>query len=866
MAGGYTGEGGRADGRTGVDWGEVAGWLKARETGASLGLKARWLGSLIDATTLRRRGWKRVESGPRGVVTTWEGCVWWEKRVGETIVQLGTSYFLKEEGGGRYATVPRSVARHMAREERTARVATEALRFLRAVDGRREWLEAYPDTVEERVLDAVSADLSECELKAPGNFLEDLRRRTDPLEDCSPETTEDRLVALDNLLREADAEGVSRPAEGWLVRWARAVAAPEADPEGAAALEEVSDGRLVWNLIYRWGRCSKERGAMARIVAWALEREPGWSERFTAIAWSGLGETLWDLGLRRCGMAAMERALGEEDAAESNENLLWTHLQNYWADLDADEDGPEEAGWYVQAMHRNEERFAEREGYWTLLGLALALNGNDPELAGRTIGDGDGERGRQARRCAAAGDWRWVRRALRAYPESAAEVAWDTWDLPEHPWPSIVNEPLLETVWKLSERGTGADWWAMSWRALDGGRWREIPSPLSPGLPKGGYGRAARAWLGEGPGECEIALLRVQITENPRHADSPAEEPVRDTWRNLPVPCPRPAEPNARAAAWAAAPHWDGALGDFDFRLGDGRGGGEGDRTLWHGLCSYFALERSEVARGVPTPAFVSGFGAKLRIGDRREHAGLKFIHPAMLDDEARSLYAFRGEVAAVRRVGAAGYGKVLRMDLDVGEAMPFALPVYAREELVENRNERRGRGRGRGGCAGVRVGDMLEGYLFLHVDFWPEDDVSRAWRAEHPTGSPFWGGEESEEEMPVAGYPKENARGVAWFFSFLGRVPNGFTVLETPGPGPERLDAKELARRLMRQRSDDGECEVDLVAVVGGRVRQYRVRKVVGKRKVRWDLPDDIEGLVVRAINFGEAWLLEYEGFPEPK
>lgn len=910
------------------EWAEVAAKLKQAPVGVSLGVKARWLGSLVDATTLRRRGWTLVEAGRKGEPVRWEGCLWWEKDFGDQRAELGTSWFLEKQRDGGMREVPKRRARALARSEGTARIYARAVRFTVASPGGLSRVESLPEEVPDEAWAGVAADLSESELEAHEGFLEDLAFQADGWNGCEPETTEERLIVLDDILKDCDRRGDTRVAERLLVRWVRAAAEPESDPAGAAALEELSDGRVVWNLLYRWDLASMELGARWRLLGWALEREPGWTHRFSGIAWPGVGALLWEFGLRREGLRAMERALAEEDAEDGHAEFFWSMVQEYWDTLETASDQPEDVAWYVQLLHRHEERFGGREGYWTLLGLALALNGNDPGVAARTVGEGgeSGPREREARRCAESGDLRWVRRALRAYPEAAGAREWGAWDLPEYSGQGISDYDLLNAVTVPEEMGHGETWQPPDVEPLSWGEWRAFPPPASYPLPDGSEARAWRTWRVFGPGATEVDLLHMQITADPKRADPTARHTGRDAWHTVPWPRAPEGCANVRAVAWKASPCPDGGVGGIEMRLAGGK------RKL-PAFCARFAEARETVPRGVPMPAWLCGLGLMLRIGDPRMLPGMRFFH-VQPGPASQLVYAFRGEARAVRRVGVAGGGEALRIELDAGGELPCVLPLYIRESLVEKRPGSR-----RKTCA-VRKGDILEGCLALSVEFLPPDAEAEAWIAAHPEGadprdnedvpSPVggfikadvaamvgfkvnedgtlggmdvplpggfalgdaeteaMGGEQRQEGLdhgdvppPAGGMAQANANntdrveaGPGGNFETLGIPLSGGFVLGDSAldeKGARDLDVRKLAEIVLRLRADGGRCEewdsnprgIDFGSVVDGQLRLWRVVKAFGDDPAPRDVPDGIDCLVVRIRDAGLIWRVEYEGLP---
>ena len=102
--------------------------------------KSRMLGARLDASALRRRGWKAVER-PHGESLAWEGCLWFEKRIGTdadaVLVRVGTGGFVRDDpDGGPYPkSVPEKEWKELIRSDEPAAVYLRTVDFFRNEDG-----------------------------------------------------------------------------------------------------------------------------------------------------------------------------------------------------------------------------------------------------------------------------------------------------------------------------------------------------------------------------------------------------------------------------------------------------------------------------------------------------------------------------------------------------------------------------------------------------------------------------------------------------------------------------------------------------------------------------------------------------------
>lgn len=850
--------------------------------------KSRMLGARLDASALRRRGWKDVER-PHGEPLAWEGCLWFEKRVGTgadtVLVRVGTSGLVQgnPNGGPSPKPVPEQDWKKRLLSDEPASVHLRTVGFFRDEDGGLRRRELFAD-VSDDLLAPVESDLRECVLENWDSLLSDLSYQTGGLSREMPpyvfETPFTKAANVLNglLLREEYAR--NRLAfERLLVRLVRTIADPSFDPAASKELEVFPDGWALWNFVHFWFAAAPHDGAAMRLLAYALGQADLLSEPYTETGWSGFALKLGPLGFFKEAVFAADRALDCPGAGETQARILWNAVVDFVQDRfpgSDPEDEPVDVAWLIQILYEREAVLCERDGYWTLLGLCLAINGNDIGTAAKTIqkvfdmenSDSAKRISPQVRRprdwqalmCTYFESFAGIRKALASFPDPVLSKEWGKMSLRQKVVPGMFDPDFLVPILELKRDGDlfvvdPAPWKDKAVLASDKEWcWLSVPetSPCSKGIVVATTMRRYRE------ADAEIELFLVEGSCDPKRPDAIG-------FRRI-LPLANPGTTNIVGAAWEFHPYDDNCCGEIRFRM-------DGFESSLTAASAFFATDRKYIRRGMPFPGYVYALPLDIH------HA--KPIPPAMTPDgktvnidgsrfmfehpseDSRALYEFHGEVVSVRKTKVSAGGEVLCLELNVGDAkLPCALPVYVREDLIEG--------------APAKIGDVLDGLLFLQVDFFPPDAHSRQWLDAHPDGP---GPEPGADENPLLrGYPvsfgKRSPNGKKRI-PVLGEEPGKTVEIDDPTPTPESFDAVDAAYRRLRDafgceeivRWSPNPEEIDFAARVHGRVERYRVVKTIGDGEVKTG-PDASTGgirtLVVRLRDTGKQWSVEYDGFPE--
>jgi hypothetical protein len=850
---------------------EAIAALRTRPLSAMFRLKCRWLGTVMDTTALRARGWRPVTATRNGNCL-WEGCLWFEKRLakdGEAIVaQVATSPFMRWTKD--HDENPRMVADGDETRRRLGGTTPEfaflrTVRFFRDEDG---GVRRTACAGNERDAAVLEADFGECGEPMRETFLEDLGSQTHGLETelprgVYPSSFNMSMGVLSSVLAKMRRQKMPHGDERQLVRMIRALAEPEYDPAGREELAGYTDGLTLSQLLGTWWCIPGHDPAGAHLLAYALERaDSELATPFLGMAWCMLSWWLREEGLFREAVFAAERALDWPDADERHARELWGAIEDYLRDRFGKERPGEDGklGWLLRILHEREEALEKMDGYWTLRGLALAVNGNDNDTAMEAIRkdfNKDGPphltspRAWQAFMCAFQESEWGTRRALGAFPEAMLARTVEPFELAQTPIEGLENADFLDAVLEPPENEGGYGLELPTDILSDPreeSRWRWVDIPEAVLSSKGIIGATKLHRIAEEGREVEL----LWILCGTRADDSADVAAIRL------LPLPNPGTRNIHGAIWEMFPYRDNGCGELRFRLDNGR--------CLTAVSSFFANDRHYLRRGSPDPAYLYALPVSIRHAPFRKPAvmfdgktvemnGMRvlFRHPCK---DSHALYNFSGEVRAVRRVMVAKGGEILCLDLDMGERLPCLLPVYVRESMFED--------------GPVRVGDMLEGMLILHIDFFPSDERTKAWLDEHPDGP----GEEPKEEEPrgeLTSFRKSSPDGMVEI-PVLGEEPGKTVKVEDDAPTPESMDEVRAAAGKMRLVADGGVCElwlpnpegIDLAASVGGDVHHYRVLKVMEDEQPAVDLPEGVEPLVVRIRDAGKMYGVEYEGFPD--
>lgn len=864
-----------------ADFGEAITELKKRQPLRRFLLESQYLGEVLDVTALRGMGWRVVDTR-RGDKWLWRGCLWFERRVKaleggeEALLRVATSGFCVPRSGERpeFGGVPDG-------KETDARLhwAKQALAFLRKVEILREAdgglrLEDWGADTPDWALAPMEDAFGECQWYNWNTFREDLAWLAKDRETQLPlGVYESRFNTSMGYLADVIAKEARRGesvTKRLLVRLVRALADEGYDPAGRAQLAEWGDGWTLERLLAHWLEVVPPGGAeAAQFLAYALERADELAAPYSAPGWAMLAGVLREQGFSREAVLAADWAAACPDADEKVTQALYGEIIDWVQHRfpgEKDDAKPGEFGWLVRLLHEREETLKDAEGFGTLLGLLLAANGNETKLAMDAIRrdlpqplEEPPQRVRprawQALVSVGTRNDYWVRRALAAFPEPVLSRTWGKTDFPETVIAGMNDPDFLDAVGAWDDSCAVPAWVSRTVPAAQQ-EWAQLyPPEMAPG--PGGLLVATNLQVFREEG-AEIELFRVRGTcELPEGG----EEAVCDWERHLALANPH--KPNVVAAAWEFFPYEDNACGEIRFRA-EGGEGALAAASVW------FAADREFIFRGVPMPAYVYGLVYTMRRAEKRgpvrtadgdeiDLFGSRFLFEH-LEPDSKALYEFHAEVKSVRWVKVAGGGEILKIELDAGNArLPCVLPVYARKGLLSD---------------GVpSPGDVVEGVVFLQIDFYPSDERTRAWMKAHPDGP----GPEPEDE----GWRRAGA-----LVSFAKRAPSGkrrIPVLDgRPGETveieddaltPETLDTTAVAFDKMCSclgrencaRWEENPDGVDLTARTAGRIHRYRVFKVLDDGAADVDrLPEGIEPLVVRIRDAGERYQVEFEGFPE--
>ncbi len=854
--------------------------------------KSRVLGAMINVAGLREDGWNAV-FGTNTQSLVWQDCLWFDKLVvideGTIRVRISTSQPLfpdkpAEDGDFQYQAISDEESiRRFIYGEKEAPAFLRSVHFYRDLDGGLRRQELLPE-VPRGALDAAEKDLSKWTMMNWNSFSSDLKYQTcgrpyklPPHVFETPFTA--ATAALNGLLLQEEQQNHIYAFERLLVRLVRTIADIDYDPEAKEKLEAFPDGLALWNYVHFWFAAAPHDGAAARLLAWALSRAADLSEPFSAICWSGLSYAFGCMGFFREGVLAADRALDCPGSDERHAGILWETIvfiiRHYYAGKESN-DKPINLGWLIQILFSREDQLRDMDGYWTLLGLALAANGNGTDAALKTMQKSfeervedrdDSEDAPPPPHIRHPRDWQaitsvWfnstrnIRNALAAFPDPLLSKEWTKETVAQHVVTGMADfdflEPIMDFTWNGKEASIDLRDCIEKTEPVTADEWNWLSVPeISPASE--GFVVAVKMRRYREP-DAELELFFMEGACDPGNSDTICCRRI--------LPFAKPKTPNVVIAPWEFYPYADNCCGEIRFRC-------EGGEHLT-GASVYFPADRYCLPRGVPSPGYVYALPLLIRHAERMptvtimdgitvnlDNSRILFEHNSK-DSEA--LYEFHGKVDAIRRVRVSAGGELLCLDMDVGTRLPCKLPVYVREDRIEG--------------DAVQVGDILDGILFLQVDFFPPDDHSKAWIETHPDGP----GDEPRTELDflhryTVSFRKRSPTGKNQI-AVLGGRPGETVEKDDTSPTPESFNAVENALRRLR---DAFGCEevvrwspnpdgIDLSARVHGLVLKYHVVKVVGHDEVKtdsgWD-PDEIQTLIVRLLDDGSHWKVEYENFP---
>ncbi len=799
------------------DFGAVIAELSRQPLSNLFRFKSRVLGAMIDATKLRRHGWKLVDTGnPESC--RWRNSLWFDRplRVGKEsyLARMSTSQSVCFNPREKVFSkpMPEKEEKEVLSGNETVRVYVRSVRFHRVGENGLRRTELTGD-VPKPVLEPVETDISECTLRNWKSLASDIEYQTKGLSTTLPPRVfqtsfTEAAGILDSLLLKQEQGGYLFSAERLLVRFVRAAVDPDWNADDRDMVENYPDGRSLWNFVHFWFADAPRDGAAMRFLSYALGRAGRISEPYTEIGWSGISRLLGSLGFRREAVLAADRALDCPGADDSDVRFFWASIIAYTRQRfpgNDPEDKPVDVAWLIRLFYEREAELLDMDGYWTLLGLLLAVNGNDRNVALSEI------------------EKESVGRKQEDIPVRV-ECPWLSWELEE------AGE--LVARWRQVAR-------QREWQALEivrSGRSVWIRRALS-AFPDSAF---AKDW---GPD-----MIRRHVIPGMTGECSPA------------IPA-HSGKPNVVAAAWELFPYLDKGRGEIRFRM-------EGVKSSLTAMSATFATDCKELRRGMPVPAYVYALARSISRCERKNgengNADLFRMSPGMFHrslKDTEAIYLSVARVVSVRKAKTSAGDECFCLGMDVGKDLPFTLPVYMRENKVDGEP--------------AKPGDLLFCTIFLQVRFFSPDARSRQWVDSHPDGpGPEPGADEKERRR---GHPV-TFRKRSWRGSFSIRVPgegpDSCIQIKDPSPTLESFDAVEAAFRRLR---DSFGCEevvrwnpnpegIALSARVHGLVLRYRVEKRIGKDRLHvvegWN-PSRIQTLTVRLLDSGLGCNLEYEGFP---
>ena len=374
------------------DFGEAISELSKPPLSNLFRLKSRMLGSLIDATALRRRGWTLVKTGDAESFR-WRRSLWFEKRIGPgedyIVARVATSQVLRpmENGEDGLQGVPEKDEATLLSGEETVRAFLRSVRFHRdAKDGifRIDIVDGLPDSI----LSALEADIAACTLQSWPSLFADLEYQTKGLPARMPPNMVETPFTKAMRVLNGRLIGSERPgnlvlvsAERLLVRFVRAAVDPDWDPRATMEVEAYPDGVALSNFVQLWFSSAPDDGASRRFLAYALGQADRLSLPFSAFGWSGLSVLLRREERFREAVLAADRALDRPDADERHASFLLesvlSFLRNRFVGPDGRTGERVELGWLIQILFEREDALGGMDGYSTILRFAINVNQKD---------------------------------------------------------------------------------------------------------------------------------------------------------------------------------------------------------------------------------------------------------------------------------------------------------------------------------------------------------------------------------------------------------------------------------------------------------------------------------------------------------
>ena len=874
--------------------------LRAAPLSPKFALKERLSGALIDVNALRGRGWRLLTTMKDGDPELWCNSLWIERTI---VVEKAEPFLVHISFGPNVENVDKAMAGRAPFPAYLRRVhifcwKNGGLTF-----------DVPTDTPPPALFHQLSLELGEAVLEKRPSMLLDMDRLTDGYDvDLPPAVWPSdfaRQLAIIQIMawnewKDDQHDG----AERLLVPILSVLAHPGSDTEAETLLRESTDGNTLWRILFVWLNVADDNDAVRHYIAFLIERALSGelAEPLGMDGWSTLSMGLQQMGEGVASLAAMEYAakLGKDNP--DFPKSLWMQARQFANALgrlpeDKPLDGLRDL---IRILVSNEDILATMDGYWSLLGLAFLLNGEksdlylgrmkkalvdeilsispeNPAKSNETEKDKTEDAnpfdlmrprflanplGWQSFLIGVRGDARSARRQLAVFPTPILESPADPHAFPVVPilgvspgdvWrcidPDIVDhvDDMIDDIRSTGHPIGDADVLHPSMDEL------EISDENAFFITRLLQPPARR---------CEITSLLVSGVR--------IDDPKRPDFPFCIIPLARPAgsPKNAVLSAWRLFPYRDNGCGEAMLHLPDGRPLGA--------ILPFFASDRHLLPRGVPCPAFVFATGIEVqvevgadRIGDDNMR-GFCFLNN--VEQEAtRAYYEAAAIVRSVRRVrffAAGEHVTVLRLDLDVGNSLPFPIPLYIHPSKASGKN------------GTPQRGDIISARLLLHADlFNPEPATLRAWRRAHPHGP----GKEPFYKEPPFMSVLETFRKVKKEELKELRQEAKEAIGENDEKGddeddiepltPENLDAVQAALGKLRNalgpdncvRWSDNPSRTDIAALVDGSVRRYRVflRRDDDPPPTASETPPGIEPLIVRVIDRGDTYKVAYEGLP---
>ena len=873
-------------------------------------LKERLSGALLDLNALRGRGWRLLTTLKDGGPDLWAQSAWLERTVeaGEA-----GSYLVHAAFGLNAEDIAAAFARKAPFPAFLRRV-----HVFRWTEGGLSYDIPEPPPPPE-AFRQIELELGEAVLEERPALLADMEHLAEGYDvvlppGVWPSPFARHLAIVQQMAADESKDGRVDGAERLLAPVFAVLAHPGSDPEAERELLESTDGNTLWRILFVWLSVADDDAVVRPYVSFLIDRQLSGElgEPLNAHGWSVLAATLMSLGEGPAGLAAFEKAIElGEDAPEFLQSL-WNHVLRFANELGLRPAGdpPDGLRDLIRFLVAHEDALAAMHGYWSLLGLAFLLNGEKNTLVMDRLKKALPSQPEQPEDQSPESKVQSAESEVQSPKSEVGEPDVETSDsetsdtptttrFVTHPleWQSfligvyhdndaasrqlaVFPTPLLASpadprefpVEPLSGASPGD-----MWQGLDpdiANRFSSIVDDIlatGHSIGEASLGRPSITGLEISDengyivtdlfkppaNRCELTgLLAVgQRVGGPPHDDSVP-------FRLIPLARPSGTPKNTALSVWHLHPWTDNGCGEARMRLPDGH--------PLHAILPFFATDRHLIPRGVPCPAFVHAIGITAGVCLDAASIGRDDARPLCMLNPidvpfTKSLHGCIALVRSVHRVRLRGAEStpILRLDLDLGSALPFLLPLYIHASVFQKTGGK------------PRRGDLIQAQFLLQADlFTPEPAAFRAWRRDHPDDP----GPEPEATPPYVEnvlhsfhkYTKEELDEQRRMAKEMGDED----VIDDKEPlSPDNLDTVRAALEKLRKDLGPDNCRVwsdnpsrtDIAARVGGTVHRYRVFKLRDAEPFAssGELAPGIEPLVVRVTDCGDHYDVAYEGFP---